>query len=168
MSPKDIQMSKGFCSDCPYAEIPEDTEEDAIVCNIEGNEGWIVDDPKHWCSHHPLRRVHIYAEKAMQGIVSGNQETDHMCYLEKNAIVGLAYDIAEAMIAEAAKRIGGVKSPSRVVDECPNCGADGTASVLRDSFGVRIICSGLTACGYSPGPYETDQEAWAAWRGEGK
>ena len=164
MSPEDVQMSKGFCSDCPYSMVlgrsTENEDGNKVLCHHSSR----ISDLVWWCENHPLRRVHILAEKAMVELTSVNELSDAPS--EVDAVARAAYQYADAMIAEAAKRVSGVKSPSSVVDKCPNCGADGTASVLRDSFGVRIICSGLTACGYSPGPYESEQEAWAAWRGE--
>jgi hypothetical protein len=98
--------SKGFCINCPYfATFSLGLDHQMQLCRKDPVSVTLVSaEPEaDFCSHHPLRRVHVLAEKAMVGILThrGIVYPGEVRYLVENA-----YGIADAMIAEAAKRLG--------------------------------------------------------------
>jgi hypothetical protein len=94
--------SKGFCINCPYfATFSLGLDHQMQLCRKDPVSVTLVsaDPESDFCSHHPLRRVHVLAEKAMVGILAHPDAY----YPDAHK---LAYECANGMIAEAAKRLG--------------------------------------------------------------
>jgi hypothetical protein len=104
-----IDKIEGFCVNCPYfATFSLGPDHQMQLCRKDPVSVTLVSaDPRaDFCSHHPLRRVHEFAGIALQGILSSEQDGLPEGVPGYQELAEEAYGLADAMIAEAAKRLG--------------------------------------------------------------
>lgn len=107
-------MADATCKTCPFWERleahPDGTAERKGYCHHSHSEA--DDNPQRyenwWCSEHPLRQRDRLAAMAMQGILASvghfcDEDSRRAGYPDREVIAVNAYEIADAMLAEAAK-----------------------------------------------------------------